>query len=76
MWSIFRRQNTFEQATEHPQMTDVDHWSDLFESRPYRFQTSRNVLVKENDQVGTFRLSLAGVYPAADVSDINNDKLL
>lgn len=67
MWSILRRQNTFQQVTQHLKVTNVNHWSDLFKPGAYCFQTDWHVLVKQYGKIGSFRLRLTRVNPAAYV---------
>lgn len=67
MRSVIGRENTLQQVTQHLQVTNVSHRSDLLEARTYRLQAGRNVLVKEYRQIRSFRLRLTRVNPAAYV---------
>ena len=64
-WSVLWREHALEQVTQHLQMADVCDRRDLLETEFHHFETCRHVLVKENRQIGAFRLHLSCVDPAA-----------
>lgn len=63
-------QQTFQQVTQHLDVTVVCYRCDLLEASAHRLQTHRNVLVKEDGQIGSLWLDLSLVNPALGVSEI------
>lgn len=66
-WGVLWSQQTLQQVTQHLDMAVVSHRCDLLEASAHGLQTHRDVLVKEDGQVGPLRLDFTLVNPALSV---------
>ena len=64
-WCILLGKEALEQVQDHLDDRDLGHWSDLLKPDAKLVQAGGQVLVKEDHQVGLFRLHLAPLNPAA-----------